>query len=247
MFVPLLQRAMQHIAIIPARAGSRRVPGKNIKLLGGLPLIAWTITAAHASGCFDRVMVSTDDAGIRDIAQAHGAEVPFLRPAQLATDSASSIDMLFDHVQRAKLPFDSALVLLQPTSPFRRPQTIQRAVAQFDRKSFSSLIGVTTPPVPLAWHRTISSDGRLCAGPNSLNPGQYSCVLSGLIYITRIDSLLLHRDMYGSNPCAFLVEDRVETLEIDTPLDWLLAVGCVEGGLATPPLIDDYLQKGIST
>lgn len=234
---------MQHIAIIPARAGSRRIPGKNVKLLGGLPLIAWTINAAYASGCFDRVMVSTEDAEISDISIAFGAEVPFLRPPELATDNASSIDVLLDHVARTGLPGNSALTLLQPTSPFRSPQTIQRAVAEFEARPQCSLIGVTTPTVPLSWHRATTPDGRLHAVPIQLQPVQRICVLSGLIYITRIDSLLSSRDLYGCDPCAFLVEDRVESLDIDTPLDWLVALACVDAGLAVPSLRINNPQK----
>jgi CMP-N-acetylneuraminic acid synthetase len=238
---------MKHIAIIPARAGSRRVPRKNVKLLGGLPLIAWTINAAHASGCFDRVMVSTEDTEISDIAKAYGAEVPFLRPPELATDTASSIDVLLDHVARAGLSSDSAFTLLQPTSPFRRPQTIKRAVAEFDARPQCSLIGVTTPPVPLAWHRVIAADGHLYAGPIPLQQEQRSCVLSGLIYITRIDSFMANRDLYGPEPHAFMVEDRVESLDIDTPLDWLMALACVDAGLIAPSLSINISQKGRPT
>lgn len=225
---------MQHIAIIPARAGSRRVPGKNIKLLGGLPLIAWTINAARASGCFERVMVSTEDPEIRDIAKTYGAEVPFLRPSELATDNASSIDVLLDHVERTELSGESALTVLQPTSPFRRPQTIRRAVAEFEARSHCSLIGVTTPHAPLSWHRVMTSDGQLHAGPLLLESEQSICVLSGLIYITRIDTLMANRDIYGQMPCAFMVEDHVESLDIDTPLDWLFASACVDAGLVLP-------------
>jgi CMP-N-acetylneuraminic acid synthetase len=238
---------MKHIAIIPARAGSRRVPGKNVKLLGGLPLIAWTINAAHASGCFDRVMVSTEDAEISDIAKTYGAEVPFLRPPELATDSASSIDVVLDHVARAGVSNDSALTLLQPTSPFRRSQTIQRAVVEFEARPQCSLIGVTTPPVPLNWHRVISPDGGLYTDPLKLEPDQRSCVLSGLIYIAGVDSLLKNRDIYGPEPHSFMVEDQVESLDIDTPLDWLVALACVDAGLVAPSLSINIPQKGRPT
>jgi CMP-N-acetylneuraminic acid synthetase len=234
---------MEHIAIIPARGGSRRVPGKNIKHLGGLPLIAWTINAAHASGCFERVMVSTENLEISNIAKAYGAEVPFLRPPELATDSADSTDVLLDHVIRAKLPSDCALSLLQPTSPFRSPNTIRRAVKEFEVRPERSLVGVTTPSAPLSWHRTITSDGSLLSGPDLLLPGQISCVLSGLIYITRIDDLMTNRNVYGKSPCAFMIEDQIESLDIDTPLDWLFASACVDAGLVVSSLPSNDLMK----
>ncbi|HBE76236.1 MAG TPA: hypothetical protein DDW65_00385, partial [Firmicutes bacterium] len=87
------------IALIPARGGSKGLPHKNIRLVGGKPLIAWTIEAAIHSGCFTRVVVSTEDTEIADISKSYGAEVPFQRPMELAGDQAKSIDVVFHSLQ----------------------------------------------------------------------------------------------------------------------------------------------------
>lgn len=105
------------LAVITARGGSKGVPRKNVRPLGGLPLIAWSVRAALGAKCVDRVVVSTDDAEIAQAAQEAGADVPFLRPANLASDTASSMDVML-HALDEIAGYDRA-VLLQPTSPFR--------------------------------------------------------------------------------------------------------------------------------
>ena len=121
------------IALIPARGGSKRVPGKNIRNLGGHPLIAYTIAAAKLSGIFTAVLVSTDDEKTGEIASHYGAEVPFLRPLAYAGDTSPDIewiDYTFRRLQNEGRTFD-CFSILRPTSPFRQPETIRRAWAQF--------------------------------------------------------------------------------------------------------------------
>lgn len=121
------------IALIPARVGSKRVPGKNIRLLGGHPLIAYTIAAAMESQIFSAVVVSTDAEEIAQIARYYGAEVPFLRPPQLAADQSPDIDWIDDTLRRLQAQgreFD-CFSILRPTSPFRQPETIERAWQEF--------------------------------------------------------------------------------------------------------------------
>ena len=114
---------MKIIAVIPARAGSKRLPGKNIKQLGPWPLLAWSIRSALASKAFDRVIVSTEDSKIAEIAREYGADVPHLRSPHLATDKARAEDVLIetlDWAQQGESPLPDGVMLLQPTSPFRR-------------------------------------------------------------------------------------------------------------------------------
>ena len=121
------------VCLIPARAGSKRVPGKNIRTLGGHPAIAYTIAPAIDSGVFDTVIVSTDSEEVADIARHYGAEVPFLRPARFAGDTSPDIEWLeytFDALQRQGRTWD-CFSLLRPTSPFRTGDTIRRAWARF--------------------------------------------------------------------------------------------------------------------
>lgn len=133
------------IGIIPARGGSKGLPGKNIRLLCGKPLIVWTIEKALKSRHLDVVLVSTDSPEIAAIARDHGAEVPFLRPAELATDTANSYDVirhaLGHYRQSAGREFDYA-TLLEPTSPLREDDDIDRVLAALDAAAgeFDSIV-----------------------------------------------------------------------------------------------------------
>ena len=121
------------VAFIPARQGSKRVPGKNVRVLGGHPMIAYTIAPALESGVFESVIVSTDSEEIADIARHYGAEVPFLRPAALASDASPDIEWLeytLGELKRQRREWD-CFSLLRPTSPFRTAATIQRAWERF--------------------------------------------------------------------------------------------------------------------
>jgi CMP-N,N'-diacetyllegionaminic acid synthase len=128
-----------NVALIPARAGSKRVPDKNIRPLAGHPLIAYTIAAAIHSGVFSDVIVSTDSKHYAEIAKHYGAQVPFLRPATLAGDQSPDIEWVeftLSRLQEADRKYD-CFSILRPTSPFRLPETIQRAW-----QAFSSQQGV---------------------------------------------------------------------------------------------------------
>lgn len=116
------------LAIIPARGGSKGLPGKNIKKLMGKPLIAYTIEAALNSSAINRVIVSTDDDKIASVAKQYGAEVPYIRNSELASDSASAIDVYIDAIQRLEIEnrTDPFMVLL-PTVPFRTSENIDEA------------------------------------------------------------------------------------------------------------------------
>lgn len=121
------------IALIPARAGSKRVRNKNIRPLAGHPLIAYTITAALESGVFDEVIVSTDSGEYADIARHYGAEIPFLRPAEFAGDLSPDIEWIeytLQHLATEGRSYD-CFSILRPTSPFRQPETIRRAWKEF--------------------------------------------------------------------------------------------------------------------
>jgi len=115
------------VALVPARAGSQRVPGKNIRELAGHPLLAYSIAAAHESGVFDAVLVSTDSPEIAEVARRYGADVPELRPAELATATSSDIEWVLRSMESRS---EELFALLRPTSPFRRGATIRRALEQ---------------------------------------------------------------------------------------------------------------------
>ncbi|WP_412478039.1 acylneuraminate cytidylyltransferase family protein [Azonexus sp. IMCC34839] len=135
---------MKYIAVIPARGGSKGLPGKNTKLLAAKPLIAWSIEQALESGRIDCVHVSTDDPAIAEVARAFGADVPYLRPTELAQDATPTepvINYALDWYERAGRTF-GAVVLLQPTSPLRLPGTIAAALDAFEQNPNGSLLGV---------------------------------------------------------------------------------------------------------
>ena len=127
---------MRTIAIIPARGGSKGIPHKNIVDLGGIPLIAWSILVAKKVSIIEEVYVSTDDGEIARIATQYGANVPFLRPARLATDSARTVDAVADFLNKIQASREKidAIVLLQPTQPFRSAESIERALNLFKEK-----------------------------------------------------------------------------------------------------------------
>lgn len=125
---------LKAVALVPARSGSKRVAHKNIRVLGGHPLMAYTICAARQSGVFDSVIVSTDSEAYADIARHYGAEVPFLRDGDMSGDTSPDIEWVaatIDRLDKAGRPFD-CFSILRPTSPFRKPETIQRAWRQFN-------------------------------------------------------------------------------------------------------------------
>jgi len=133
------------IAIIPARGGSKGIPKKNLRPVAGKPLIAWTIEQARASVLFRRIEVSTDSEEIAEVARNYGAEVPFLRPAELATDTSPTEPVLIhalDWLERNEEYKPLLVTLLQPTCPIRKPGSIDRALKHFNAQQANSLLSV---------------------------------------------------------------------------------------------------------
>lgn len=153
---------MKILALIPARGGSKRLPGKNIRLLGGKPLIAWSIDVVKCIPEICDILVSTDDAAIAAVSKEAGALVPWLRPAELSTDTASSIDVALhalDWYEAEKGTVDG-LLLLQPTSPFRTTDTVKRAVAMFEKEhGRHPVVSVSPASCHPAWCFRRTDDG----------------------------------------------------------------------------------------
>lgn len=143
------------IAIIPARGGSKGLPGKNIRKLYGKPLIAYTIEAALKAKSIDRVIVTTDSHEIADVARKFGAEVPFIRPAELATDYSNARDVYIhaiDHISENNGGVIDKFMVLLPTAPFRNERHIEEAIEQFYQKNATTLISVKEAPIPATWY-----------------------------------------------------------------------------------------------
>jgi N-acylneuraminate cytidylyltransferase/CMP-N,N'-diacetyllegionaminic acid synthase len=208
------------IALIPARGGSKGLPGKNTKLLLGKPLIAYAIESALNSKYIKEVYVSTDDEEIAEISKKYGAKVPFLRPAHLASDEALALDtyiFMLDKWQESGQIVDS-FVILQPTSPLRTSENIDEAIELFQTKNASSVISYTEENHPISWHKFINDD--LTFSPifeeELLNRQQIRKTYypNGALFIFKAD-LIRQRKYYDKNSCAYLMP-RKNAVDIDT-------------------------------
>lgn len=222
------------LAIIPARGGSKRLPRKNVRLLGGRPLIAWTIAAARDSGAFPHVLVSTDDEEVAVAARAAGADVPWLRPAELATDTATTADVLSHALawhESVHGPVE-AVVLLQPTSPFRRPEAIREAVSMYleqgdaPRRPVVSVSPAATHP---AWCFDIAGDGTMSPAlgweplrrrSQDLAPAH---ALNGSIYVIPAAAVRAGLPILTPGTRAYVMSAPEESIDIDDEADWQLA------------------------
>ena len=146
------------LGVIPARGGSKRIPRKNVREFCGRPIIAWSIEAAHASGCFDRVIVSTDDPAIASVAVALGAEAPFVRPAALSDDVTGTIPVMAHAAQQCGLGAGDLLCAVYPTAPFLRPEDLAAGLAAMEEGDCDYALSVTTFPFPI--QRAVRRDGQ---------------------------------------------------------------------------------------
>lgn len=209
--------------MIPARGGSKGVPRKNIRLLGGRPLIAWTIQAALDSRSVSRVIVSTDDPEIAEVALRWGADVPFIRPAELSGDDAPG-DAPFRHAVK-EIPDHRLAVLLQPTSPFRTAADIDACVALVaPARSAVSVCAVSKHP---AWMFTVDDKGLQPILPAMSEttrrqdlPAVYA--LNGAIYAMTTADLNAEARLVGPGTQAHIMSAE-RSIDIDTELDLQLA------------------------
>ena len=218
---------MTAVCIIPARGGSKGVPGKNIRLVAGKPLIVWTIEQALAVTESLEVVVSTDDDEIASVAREAGASVPFLRPARLAQDTTATEPV----VRQALAALDalgtqaSVVMLLQATSPVRLPGTLDRALAEFGSTGVDSLVGVVRQAPFLWW----AGDPPRADYPVDARPRRQDLTSetmryreTGSLYVTRrwvYDDL---DNRLGGRIGLFLM-DAVEGVDVDTELDLAIA------------------------
>ncbi len=210
------------VAIIPARGGSKGIPNKNIIDVCGKPLISYSILAAQESKYIDEVYVSTDSTAIQNVALSYGAQVPFLRPEHLASDSAKTIDCMIHMLEELKhlgQRYD-AVVLLQPTQPIRKPGAIDGAIEKLYSSSYDSLVSVT----PVSEHpilmRTINDDGLLKPLLQTTStvrrqdfPDFYR--VNGNIYINLLNDSFNENTSLNDNQLAYVM-DYDSSMDIDT-------------------------------
>jgi len=219
------------LAVIPARGGSKRLPGKNIKRLGDKPLIAWSIEAAKRSRYLEDVIVSTDSVEIALRAEQYGANIPFIRPPELARDHTSSVDVVLHALktlQQRGEHYDYVL-LLQPTSPFRTAHHIDESIEMLFEKKADAIVSVCESEHNPIWSNplpeNLSLEGflpeRYINARTQDLPTYYR--LNGALYlcntaeVIRQQRLLLNKNIY-----AYIMK-REDSVDIDTKLDFLLA------------------------
>ena len=221
---------MKILALIPARGGSKRLPGKNIKLLSGLPLIAWTIRAAQESGCCIDILVSTDDLAIAEVARQHGASVPWIRPSEFSTDSATSVDMAIHAINAYEIEngLIDGLLLLQPTSPFRSADSIKKAVALFTEGHASYPIVSVSPAIshPAWCFRAINMGIEPFLGWTALEQRSQDLepawMLNGSIYLITPVRLRADRTFLTRDVRPLLMDKPGESIDVDTSNDFEL-------------------------
>lgn len=220
------------LAIIPARGGSKGLPGKNIRDLNGKPLIAYSIEAALHSKYVNRVIVTTDAEEIAEVARKYGAEVPFIRPENLSNDTASAIDVYLHATEfvmkETGEKIDKFMVLL-PTAPMRTSKHIDDAIDFFKEKQATTLISVKEAETPITWYMNSDDDFRIknagfgvgdAVTNRQVNSKYY--VPNGAIYILDFDLLKNKRTYYCNNTVGFEMSAE-ESVDIDTLTEFKFA------------------------
>lgn len=222
---------MRILALVPARGGSKRVPGKNVRPLHGRPLIVWTIDVAkRATGIAD-VLVSTDSGEIAEVARKAGALVPWLRPGELATDTATSVDVALhalDWYEAQTGPVDG-LLLLQPTSPFRSRASIEAALALFRTHQRRTVVSVSPAASHPLWCYRLEGSTMVPYVEGATRPARSqdlvpAYALNGLLYLTDPAVLRSARSFLPGDCVPLVVDSATEALDIDTEEDWLAAL-----------------------
>jgi N-acylneuraminate cytidylyltransferase/CMP-N,N'-diacetyllegionaminic acid synthase len=221
---------LRTVFVIPARGGSKGIPHKNIVNLTGKPLIAYTIQAALKSKNSQRVIVSTDDVKIAEVAKSYGAEVPFLRPAELAKDDAPSLLVIQHAVKYVEEneghKFD-VVVVLQPTSPLRSKEYIDEAVEKLLRTGADSVVTVCEVKHHPFWSFTAKGDNLYPFSKKGITIGKRQDLpeiyaVNGAVYALRRDVLFEQNSLYGKDTRA-VVMPYEESLDIDNYFDLFIA------------------------
>ncbi|MFH0934732.1 MAG: pseudaminic acid cytidylyltransferase [Pseudomonadota bacterium] len=214
------------LAVIPARGGSKRIPRKNIKTFCGKPMIAWSIAAARESGCFDHVIVSTDDAEIAEVASSYGAEVPFMRPSQLSDDYTGTIPVIahaIDWMSQNVAPVELACCIYA-TAPFVSAEHLQRGLSMLLETGSDYAFSVTSYAFPIQRAIRIMPDSRVeMFSPEQFNTRSQDLEEAwhdaGQFYWGRTAAWLAGKPIFSRDAVAVpLPRHRVQ--DIDTPEDW---------------------------
>ena len=216
---------MKTFGLIPARGGSKGIPRKNIKLIAGKPLIVWTIEAALRSSLLSAVVVSTDDPEIADVARRAGAQVPFMRPAELAQDQTPGLNPVLHALDQ--LPQFDSVLLLQPTSPLRTTGDIEACLRLALKHNAPSVVSVTEAGTHPFWTYSMTEDLALRRFVDAEPIAQRQDLpqvfeLNGALYFADANWLRSSGSMLGSETLAFIMP-KERSVDLDTLIDWKFA------------------------
>ena len=221
---------MKILALVTARGGSVRLPGKNLRPLGGKPLINWSIEIAQDIPEICEILVSTDNESIADVSRDAGALVPWLRPQELSTSEASSVDVALHALNwyEAEKGIVDGLLLLQPTSPFRSRQTVLNGIALFVKNGMLPVVGVSPTHTHPLWSFKIEKGELLSFVDNSgiqnrsqdLHPAY---IVNGSFYLISPSELRKNKSFFGQRTIPVVSESEQEALDIDSELDFAFA------------------------
>lgn len=226
------------LALLLARGGSKGVPRKNVRLLGASPLLEWSIRAAQKSRYVDHIVVSTDDTEIAAVARRAGADVPFLRPEALASDTASSIDAMvhaIEQVHHSHPAFD-LVVLLQPTSPFRTAEDVDAALELLFEKQAQAVVSVCETDHSPYLSNILPENGCMADflkdEVKHKNRQEWPTFyrINGAVYVSYIDTFLTHHGFFSNETYAYCMPIS-RSLDIDSEWDFFVAQAIVQKGL----------------
>ena len=215
------------LGIIPARSGSKDLPRKNILPLAGKPLIVWTIEAADGSKYIDRCIVSTDCEEIAKVAEKYGGDVPFMRPVELATDEATSESVILHAIDALPQKYDM-VVLLQPTSPLRTSENIDKALDFMLEKKAPAIVSVVKTEHPPEWSVRVGNNLKMSELAMKLERGKRrqdyppTYHLNGAIYAAKIYYYLKKKTFIMEDTIAFIMPPE-RSVDIDSRLDFRIA------------------------
>lgn len=215
------------LAVIPARGGSKRVPRKNLRDVGGQPLLHWTIAAARQSRYIDRLILSSEDEEIQQAARSLGCEVPFSRPAELAADTTPGIDPVLHALEQ--LSGYEWVVLLQPTSPLRITSDIDRCVELCVERSAPACVSMMPVEKSPDWYYRIGDGGEMSKwlSPEQAAAAQGLHVLNGAVYVARCEWLTRSRTFIDQETIAYVMP-AARSVDIDSEADLELAAALLE-------------------
>ena len=216
---------MSCIALIPARGGSKGIPRKNIKPFNSKPLIYWSIKIALESNKVDRVIVSTEDEEIADIARSFSAEVPFMRPKKYAMDNSSGLEPIMHALET--IPNINDLLILQPTSPLRRLEDIDGIFDHRSKFNSDSAVSLTLSKKPCDIFFQLDKNMKIFSNKETLSfkprqEYQKRFYLNGSLYLSTKESILKNKSLVTTDTIGYIMPEEY-SIDIDTPFDWMIA------------------------